>query len=106
MEAGSIQIIAVPLLLPILKALDVDLVHFGIVLTVNLAIGMLTPPFGLCLFTSAKVINANLKDTIAHLWPFLFSMIAVLLLITFIAVSCDVDPLRIPVISGATAVTE
>lgn len=83
MEAGSIQIIAVPLLLPILKALEVDLVHFGIVLTVNLAIGMLTPPFGLCLFTSAKVINANLKDTIGHLWPFLFSMIAVLLLITY-----------------------
>ena len=84
MEAGSIQIIAVPLLLPILGALDINLVHFGIVLTTNLAIGMLTPPFGLCLFTSCRVLNANLKDTIKEIWPFLFAMIGVLLLITYV----------------------
>ena len=84
MEAGSMQIIAVPLLLPILAALDISLVHFGIVLTTNLAIGMLTPPFGLCLFTSCRVLNANLKDTIKEIWPFLFAMIGVLLLITYV----------------------
>jgi len=83
MEAGSIQIIAVPLLLPILQVLDINLVHFGIVLTVNLAIGMLTPPFGLCLFTSARVLKADLKDTISETWPYLGALILVLFLITY-----------------------
>jgi len=83
MESGSIQVIIVPLLLPILEALHIDLVHFGIILTTNLAIGMLTPPFGLTLFTSARVLGADLKDTIAEVWPFLLAMIAVLLVITY-----------------------
>ncbi len=84
MESGSIQIILVPLLLPILEALQIDLVHFGIVLTTNLAIGMLTPPFGLTLFTASRVLKADLKDTIREAWPFLFSMIVVLMLITYV----------------------
>lgn len=83
MESGSIQVIVVPLLLPILQALQIDLVHFGIILTMNLAIGMLTPPFGLTLFTSARVLGANLKDTIAEVWPFLLAVIAVLFVITY-----------------------
>ncbi len=78
-----IQVIFVPLLLPFLEALHIDLVHFGIVLTTNLAIGMLTPPFGLTLFTSSRVLGANLKDSIAEVWPFLLSMIAVLFVITY-----------------------
>lgn len=84
MEASSIQVIAVPILLPIMKNIGIDPVHFGIFLTVNLAIGMLTPPFGLCLFTSARVFKANLKDAIGETWPFLFVLIAALLLITFV----------------------
>lgn len=83
MESGSIQVILVPLLLPIIQALGIDIVHFGIILATNLAIGMLTPPFGLCLFTSSRVLRANLKDTIAEAWPFLGAMIAVLFLITY-----------------------
>jgi len=84
MESSSIQVILVPLLLPLLEAFHIDLVHFGIVLTVNLAIGMLTPPFGLCLFTSARVLKADLKDTISESWPFLGSLILVLFLITYV----------------------
>ncbi|HEY9055480.1 MAG TPA: TRAP transporter large permease [Rectinemataceae bacterium] len=84
MESGSIQVILVPLLLPILEALGIDLIHFGIILTTNLAIGMLTPPFGLTLFTSSRVLKADLKDTISETWPFLGTMIFVLLLITYV----------------------
>jgi C4-dicarboxylate transporter DctM subunit len=83
MESGSIQVILVPLLLPILEALQIDLVHFGIVLTVNLAIGMLTPPFGLTLFTASRVLKADLKDTINESWPFLGAMLLVLMVITY-----------------------
>ena len=84
MESGSIQVILVPLLLPILEALNIDLVHFGIVLTTNLAIGMLTPPFGLTLFTASRVLKADLKDTIAEAWPFLGALVLVLFVITYI----------------------
>jgi len=87
MESGSIQIILVPLLLPILEVLQIDLVHFGIILTTNLAIGMLTPPFGLTLFTASRVLKADLKDTIKEAWPFLGAMILVLMIITYVPAS-------------------
>jgi len=87
MESGSIQIILVPLLLPILEVLQIDLVHFGIILTTNLAIGMLTPPFGLTLFTASRVLKADLKDTIKEAWPFLGAMIIVLMIITYVPAS-------------------
>ncbi|MGB4587145.1 MAG: TRAP transporter large permease [Rectinemataceae bacterium] len=87
MEAGSIQVILVPLLLPILDVLQIDLVHFGIILTTNLAIGMFTPPFGLTLFTASRVLKADLKDTIKETWPFLGAMILVLMIITYVPAS-------------------
>ncbi len=87
MESGSIQIILVPLLLPILEVLQIDLVHFGIILTTNLAIGMLTPPFGLTLFTASRVLKADLKDTIKEAWPFLGAMVIVLMIITYVPAS-------------------
>lgn len=83
LESSAIQVIIVPLLLPILEALHIDLVHFGIILTTNLAIGMVTPPFGLTLLTSSRVLGASLKDSIAEVWPFLLSLIVVLFIITY-----------------------
>jgi C4-dicarboxylate transporter DctM subunit len=83
MEAGSIQYIAVPILLPIVTAMGMDPVHFGIVLVVNLAIGMLTPPFGITLFTAAKVFKSNIQDTAKEVFPFLLAMIVALILITY-----------------------
>jgi C4-dicarboxylate transporter DctM subunit len=83
MESGSIQYIAVPILLPIVMAMGMDPVHFGIVLVVNLAIGMLTPPFGITLFTSAKVFKSNIQDISRESLPFLISLIIALFLITY-----------------------
>jgi hypothetical protein len=79
--------VAHPLLLPILEVPQIDLVHFGIILTTNLAIGMLTPPFGLTLFTASRVLKADLKDTIKETWPFLGAMILVLMIITYVPAS-------------------
>ncbi|GAB6276553.1 MAG: TRAP transporter large permease [Rectinema sp.] len=83
MDASAIQYIGVPLLLPIINVLGIDLVHFGMIIVLNVAIGMTTPPFGLCLFTSTRVLGADLKDTISEIWPFLISAIAVLFLVTY-----------------------
>ena len=84
MESGAIQYILVPVALPVAMALGVDPVHFGIVLCVNLAIGMLTPPFGITLFTSARVFGTTIQAITKEVWPFLVAMIAVLFLITYV----------------------
>jgi C4-dicarboxylate transporter DctM subunit len=84
MESGSIQYIAVPIILPIVMAMGMDPVHFGIVLVVNLAIGMLTPPFGITLFTSAKVFKSSIQDITRESLPFLISLIIALFLITYV----------------------
>ena len=83
MESGAIQYILVPIALPIMLQLGVDPVHFGIFFVVNLAIGMMTPPFGITLFTSARVFKTSIQDITKETWPFLASMIAALLLITY-----------------------
>ncbi len=84
MESGAIQYLLVPIALPIVTTLGVDPVHFGIMLTVNLAIGMLTPPFGITLFTSAKVFNVSIQEISKECLPFLFALIIALMIITFI----------------------
>ena len=84
MEAGAIQYILVPIALPIAVALDVDPVHFGIVLVVNLAIGMLTPPFGITLFTTTRVFDSTIQEVTKEVLPFLIALVAALFLITYV----------------------
>ncbi len=84
MESGAIQYILVPIALPIAIELGVDPVHFGIILATNLAIGMLTPPFGVTLFTGARTFNTSIQDIIKEVMPFLAALIVALMIITFI----------------------
>ncbi len=84
MESASIQYILVPIALPIALTLGVDPVHFGIILATNLAIGMMTPPFGITLFTSARVFDVGIQDITRETVPFLIALIAALMIITFI----------------------
>lgn len=83
METGSIILIATPLLLPIMNAIGVDLVHFGIIMTANTAIGLLTPPFGVCLYTASNVAGVTVQDTIRKIFPFLLALIVSILIITY-----------------------
>ncbi|MDR1852055.1 MAG: TRAP transporter large permease [Propionibacteriaceae bacterium] len=84
MESGAIQYILVPIALPLALALGIDPVHFGIVLVINLAIGMMTPPFGITLFTSARTLGTSIQDISKEVLPFLLAMIAALFLITYV----------------------
>lgn len=84
MESGSIQYILVPIALPIALTLGIDPVHFGIMLTTNLAIGMLTPPFGITLFTSARVFETSIQEITKETLPFLLALLVALAIITFI----------------------
>lgn len=80
----SAIIILTPLLVPLMHSLGVDLVHFGIVLTVNLSIGMFTPPFGLNIFVSQALFKAPLPTIYRGLVPFILVQIVALAIVTYI----------------------
>jgi C4-dicarboxylate transporter DctM subunit len=80
----SAIIILTPLLVPLMRSLDIDLVHFGVVLTVNLSIGMFTPPFGLNIFVSQSLFKARLPAIYHGLVPFILVQIIALAIITYV----------------------
>lgn len=82
-EGGAALVILAPLLVPAVKALGVDPVHFGMIFIVNIMIGGLTPPFGSMMFTVCSIIGVTLEDFIKEVWPFIVALLAVLLLITY-----------------------
>ena len=84
MESYAAIILLVPLLLPIVKQYGIDLVHFGVIVTVNLCIGMVTPPVGITLFVASSISGAKQSVIYRHLWPMFLAMVAVLLLITYV----------------------
>jgi C4-dicarboxylate transporter DctM subunit len=84
METLAIMIILVPILLPLLTSLDIDLVHFGIILLVNLVLGQLTPPVGVLLFVVMAMTGLKLTALIKELWPLLIAVLLALLFITYV----------------------
>ena len=83
METNAAIIILAPIFLPVVQALGVDPVHFGIIMVVNLAIGFVTPPLGVNLFVACNVANAKLEQICKGILPILGVMIVDLLLITY-----------------------
>ncbi|MDR3331610.1 MAG: TRAP transporter large permease [Synergistaceae bacterium] len=86
METVASIIILVPVLMPILNALGVDLLHFGVVIVVNLAIGMVTPPLGVCLFVSCGIAKISLEEISSAALPFIVVMIIDVLILTYLPV--------------------
>jgi C4-dicarboxylate transporter, DctM subunit len=84
LEPPAAILILTPLLLPIVRAVGVNAIHFGIIVAVNLSIGMYTPPFGLNLFSSQAIFNAPLSRIYLGVLPFLALNFAALLIITYI----------------------
>lgn len=84
MEALSVLIIIVPVLIPIYSALGLDPLHMGVVLVLNLMIGLVTPPVGMSLFVVSKVGNVKLEKLCVAIIPFIIPLVVVLILITFI----------------------
>jgi tripartite ATP-independent transporter DctM subunit len=82
-EGGAALVILAPLLVPAVKALGVDPVHFGMIFIVNIMIGGLTPPFGSMMFTVCSIIGVTLEDFIKEVWPFIVALLVVLLVVTY-----------------------
>ena len=84
MEPTSVVLILTPVLFPIAMELGIDPIHLGVLMVVNMQIGLVTPPVGLNLFVTAGVAKMSLEDTVKASFPWLLVLLAVLLLITFI----------------------
>lgn len=82
-ETTAALILFVPVIVPMLPHLGIDLIHLGAIVVVNLSIGMLTPPLGVCLIVSCGLSGTRLGDIAVRVLPFLLVLLIDLLLITF-----------------------
>lgn len=81
LDVSVMLLVLVPLLVPAVVYSGIDLVHFGIVIIVNIMIGLATPPYGMLLFVIASVTGADLKEIVTEIWPFIAVLVAVLFLL-------------------------
>ena len=84
METVAAITIMVPVLLPIAVTLGIDPVHFGVIMVLNLMLGLLTPPVGMVLYVLARVAKIRFEDCVVGTAPFLVPLVLVLLLVTFV----------------------
>jgi C4-dicarboxylate transporter, DctM subunit len=82
LEGSTILLVVVPIFIPTAKALGIDLVHFGVVVVVNIMIGLLTPPYGLLLFVIANMTKQPLGAIVREAAPFIIGALLVLAIIT------------------------
>ena len=83
METTASLIILTPVLLPLMAQIGVDPLHFGVILVLNLVIGLTTPPVGVCLFIACSIAQTKLEQLSRAILPFLLVSIIVLLICTY-----------------------
>lgn len=84
LEGTTIILVVLPIFIPTAHALGIDLVHFGVVVVVNIMIGLITPPYGLLLFIVSNIARTPLTPIVRDALPFVAAMIVALAIITFI----------------------
>ncbi len=84
MEPLPVMVIVVPTMLPLIQALGIDLVHFGVIVTLNLMIGLITPPIGLVMFTVMQITRIPIETFARAIWPFFVALVMVLALVTYV----------------------
>ncbi len=83
-ETSAAIIVLAPILAPVAMKFGIDPIHFGLVMVVNLALGMITPPFGVNLFAACTVAKISLDRIVPHLLPFVLVVLACLMVITYV----------------------
>jgi len=84
MEPSSIVLILAPILFPIAIALGIDPVHFGIIMVVNMEVGMCHPPVGLNLYVASGITKMGITELTVAVWPWLLTMLVFLVLVTYV----------------------
>jgi len=82
LEPLPAMLILIPVLVPVVSAVGIDLVHFGLVMVFNLCLGLLTPPVGILLYICANFAGIKLEEEVKELWPFFIAGCLVLVIIT------------------------
>lgn len=83
-ETSAAIIVLAPILVPVAVFFGIDPVHFGVIMVVNLALGMITPPFGVNLFAACTVAKVSLDQIVRHLLPFVLVIMGCLAIITYV----------------------
>ncbi len=84
LDVSTIQLVFVPMVLPLVNAMGIDLVHFGVVICLNMMIGLSTPPFGMLLFIVAGLGKTKIAGVIKEILPMVLIMIVLLFVVTYI----------------------
>jgi tripartite ATP-independent transporter DctM subunit len=84
LEAGSCIVLFTPILVPIAKSFGIDLIHFGIVMILNLMIGLITPPLGLTMFITSKIAEIKAVEFLKECYPFMILLIGALIIVTYV----------------------
>ena len=84
MDMAALILICTPIFLPIATAIGIDPYQFGMILLMNLGLGLCTPPVGSCLFVGCAVGGVRLEEAVKTMWPFYLAILIALLLVTFI----------------------
>jgi TRAP-type C4-dicarboxylate transport system permease large subunit len=84
LETIAIMIITYPILAPVIVAIGIDPIHFGVIMVVNMMIGLVTPPVGLCLFVVSGIAKVPIAEIVSELAPYLIAMVVVLGLVTYV----------------------
>lgn len=84
MDMAPLIIITTPIFLPMGMELGMDPVHFGIMLLLNLGIGLVTPPVGSVLFVSCAIGKIDIEQTVRTIWPFYFALLAALAVVIYV----------------------
>lgn len=92
LDGAPAVLLLAPILCPVAEMYDIDLIHFGIVMCMNLTIGLITPPIGILLFVCSNVTSIKLGDLYKSVWPFVLCGIIVLLIITYVPITVTFIP--------------
>ncbi len=84
MDMAPMILICTPIMLPVVKAMGVDPVHFGMIMLLNLGIGLITPPVGPTLFVGCAIGKVTMEEVSRELWPFYGAMCVALLIVTYV----------------------
>jgi TRAP-type C4-dicarboxylate transport system permease large subunit len=84
MDMAALILICTPIFLPIAKGLGMDPTQFGIMMLMNLGLGLCTPPVGTCLFVGCAVGKIKIEEALKSIWPFYLAILGALILVTYV----------------------
>lgn len=83
-EGIAIMIITFPIFVPLVQQINVDPTHFGVIVVLNVMIGLVTPPVGMCLYAVSAISSVDMWELFAEMWAYVVALIVVLLVVTYV----------------------